>query len=188
MSDRSAASVLCCAAALAGCGGASLSPGATCDGGPACAFMCSPAVDAPPIEGNTHVAEGSTITYKANPPSSGNHYPIWQEPYAVYPNASHPDLVQRGYWVHNLEHGAIVLLYNCPSGCDADVQALTALRNGTPPDRFNTVRVLVTPDPLVPHRFAALAWGWRWQGDAVDADAIRCFIGARYDRAPESTP
>jgi hypothetical protein len=40
----------------------------------------------------------------------------------------------------------------------------------------------------MPHKVAAVAWGWRWQGDAVDMPAMRCFIDARYDRAPESIP
>ena len=28
-------------------------------------------------EGWIHVAEGSTVAYRANPPASGPHYPVW---------------------------------------------------------------------------------------------------------------
>src|SRR5438874_10299053 len=101
-------------------------------------------------------------------------------PWGFYPAA-----VQREYWVHNLEHGGIVLLYNCASGCQADVDHLRAIFSSTTPDQFNEVRMIVTPDPLMPRRFAAVAWGYRWQGDTVDEAAIRCFIAARYDKAPE---
>jgi hypothetical protein len=156
----------------------------TCDSdGPECAvFRCGAGIDSPPYEGATHVPVGSTINYIANPPASGNHYPT-PAAWGVYTTA-----LARGSWVHNLEHGGIVLSYNCPGGCDADVQQLIAIRDATPPDRFNEQRLIVTPDPLMPHRFAAVAWLYRWQGEALDAAAINCFIGARYDRAPESLP
>jgi hypothetical protein len=90
--------------------------------------------------------------------------------------------------VHNLEHGGVVLAYNCPAGCDDVVAELTALWQSTPPDRFNEQRLLVLPDTAMPHKVAAIAWGWRWQGETVDTAAVRCFIDARYDRAPESIP
>jgi hypothetical protein len=104
-------------------------------------------------------------------------------PWGPYPNG-----LPRERWVHNLEHGGIVLLYNCPSGCDDVVGELTTIYSATPVDRFNEQRILIVPDTLMPHKVAALAWRWRWQGDAVDMATIRCFINARYDRAPESTP
>jgi hypothetical protein len=137
-----------------------------------------------------HIDPPAMITYRDNPPASGNHYPV-PSPWGIF-------TVPRETWVHNLEHGGIVLLYNCPSacdtdagctdGCDADVQKLIAIRGGRKPDLFNEVRVLITPDSLMPHKFAAIAWGWRWQGEAVDAAEINCFIDARYDKAPESIP
>jgi hypothetical protein len=165
---------------VAACGRAPDVP-PTCDDPVACA--CSPAVDHPANEGQVHIVEPTPITYMANPPASGPHWPVWQEPWAPY-----PDGLPRERWVHNLEHGGIVLLYNCPEGCDAEVDQLIALRNARPPDQFNVVRVLIVPDTKMPHRFAALAWTYRWQGDVVDEAAITCFMNARYDRAPESVP
>lgn len=130
-----------------------------------------------------HVPEPTPVSYAANPPASGPHWPMWQEPWGAYPAG-----VPRERWVHNLEHGGIVLAYNCPAGCDDVVAALTAIRQGTPPDHFGEQRLLVVPDALMPHRVAAIAWGWRWQSESVDDNGIRCFVGARYDRAPESIP
>jgi hypothetical protein len=141
---------------------------------------CGPGIDQRPIEGQLHVDPPATVSYRDNPPASGNHYPVpapWGQ--GTYP---------RETWVHNLEHGGIVLLYNCPTGCDADVQKLVALRARRPADQFHEVRVLITPDSLMPHKFAAIAWGWRWQGDTIDEGVINCFIGDRYDKAPESIP
>jgi Protein of unknown function (DUF3105) len=147
------------------------------DGG---ALACGAGVDQRPIEGATHVNPPAMVTYRDNPPASGNHYPV-PAPWGVF-------TVQREQWVHNLEHGGIVLLYNCPAGCDPDVQKLIALRGRRKADQFNEVRILITPDSLMPRKFAAIAWGWRWQGDAVDESEINCFIDARYDKAPESIP
>jgi hypothetical protein len=152
------------------------------DAGPD-AHHCGPGIDTPPLEPAIHVPEGSDITYQANPPASGPHY----FPTAEWDVYAQP--VPRGNWVHNLEHGGIVLSYNCPDGCADDVASFVALRAERKPDRFGLVRVIVTPDPLMPRRLAALAWGWRWLSEsAVDAPTVRCFIAARYDRAPESFP
>jgi Protein of unknown function (DUF3105) len=147
------------------------------------ACRCSPTVDKPPVVSRNHVPVGTTVDYPFNPPDGGDHYPIWQQPWGYYPTA-----VRREYWVHNLEHGGIVLLYNCATGCTADVDHLRAIMTATPPDQFNEVRILITADNAMPHKFAAVAWGYRWQGDTVDEAAIRCFIGARYDKGPESIP
>lgn len=167
---------------VVGCGHRA-TPTSSCTDASVCASACGPGVDAPPLEGQTHVPEPTPVTYQANPPASGPHWPVWQMPWGAYPNE-----LPRERWVHNLEHGGIVELYNCPTGCSDVVAALTNLMQSTPPDKFNEQRFIITPDTIMPHRVAVLAWGWRWQGDAVDAATIRCFIDARYDRAPESIP
>jgi hypothetical protein len=179
MSARSLASVAVLCVAACGHGAAN----GACSDGPPCALDCGAGVDAPPKETATHIPEPTPIQYSANPPASGPHWPVWQEPWQPYPGG-----LPRERWMHNLEHGGIVLAYNCPSGCDDVIAALTAIWQATPPDQFNEQRLLVVPDLLMPHKVAAIAWGWRWQGDSVDMSAIRCFIDARYDRAPESIP
>ena len=61
--------------------------------------------------GNKHVVPGSKVTFTYCPPASGNHYnsppqgPIVPRVYG--PNDK---TIPQG-WVHNLEHGALVLLY-----------------------------------------------------------------------------
>ena len=167
---------------LAACGGGD--SGDACSDGPPCALDCGPEVDAPPkSQAAVHIAEPTPITYDANPPASGPHWPMWQEPWGAYPGG-----LPRERWVHNLEHGGIVLAYNCPDGCDDVVGELTTIMSATPPDRFNEQRFLIVPDAQMPHKVAAIAWGWRWQSESVDMNGIRCFVNARYDRAPESIP
>lgn len=166
---------------LAGCGhhGAT----ASCTDGTVCPTRCGPGIDAPPLEGAQHVAEPTPVTYQANPPASGPHWPLWQMPWGAYANE-----LPRERWVHNLEHGGVVMLYNCPSGCADVVAQLVNLRDATPPDQFNEQRFIITPDSVMPNKLAVVAWGWRWQGESVDAGTLRCFIDARYGHGPESVP
>jgi len=180
MSARWLASIALVVAAACGSGASSTK---ACDDGPPCALDCGPGVDYPPFEGAAHVAEPTMVNYANNPPASGSHWPVWQRPWGPYPGG-----LPRERWVHNLEHGGIVLAYNCPNGCDEIVGELNTIYSATPVDRFNEQRILIVPDSEMPHTVAAIAWRWRWQGDAVDMGTIRCFIDARYDRAPESTP
>ena len=79
----------------------------------------APAVTPPPPgyvqpdTGRAHVEPGTTITYRNCPPAGGRHYnaagqgPIPGRLYGPGDQAIPPG------WVHNLEHGAIVLLYSC---------------------------------------------------------------------------
>src|SRR5688500_13322181 len=91
------------AAVLCGCGGTSpQTPGPV---GPIPGM-------AVPNEGWAHVPEGSATTYRSNPPASGPHYPVWLR-YREYTEA-----MARGYWVHNLEHGAVVVLYRPDAPAD----------------------------------------------------------------------
>src|SRR5438067_4889331 len=67
-----------------------------------------------PIEGNrNHVPQGSNIPYHNRPPSSSDHY---DQPagYGFFPANRE---IPTGNWVHDLEHGGIVVLYR-PDLCD----------------------------------------------------------------------
>ena len=83
--------------------------------------------------GRTHVIVGSSVTYEFCPPTSGSHYnapgsgPI---PDLFY--AQDQATVPEG-WVHNMEHGAMVVLYRCPEGCGADAQAALGAVQGQLP-------------------------------------------------------
>jgi uncharacterized protein DUF3105 len=162
------------AASLSGCGGGS-SPNAPAPSPPTAA---TPGV-AVPNEGWAHVPEGSAITYRSNPPASGPHYPVWLE----YREYTQP--MARGYWVHNLEHGAIVVLYR-PDAPAAVVQQMTDAFRSIPADPLcGHKRALLTPDPLLPRLTAVVAADFVLLGDTVDAPAIREFAVARRGRGPE---
>jgi hypothetical protein len=114
------------------------------------------------------------ISYADNPPTGGDHASCWST-FGV-----HGEAVPESRWVHNLEHGAIVFLYNCPDGCAAEVKQLEALAKGRP-------FALVTPDARLPTRFAAVAWGIRLLSECLDGDAFIEFYDKHVDQAGEST-
>lgn len=131
-----------------------------------------------------HVPVCSTVTYASNPPTSGPHYDVW----AAYRAFTVP--VPRGFYVHDLEHGAVVVLYNCPTGCAQDVADLEAFLNARAADPLCSGavknRFVVTPDPKIPTRFAAAAWGYAVTSNCFDLSALGAFIDAHYAHSPEN--
>src|SRR5204862_5171936 len=93
-----------------------------------------------PDEGNDHAADGSPLQFASDPPSSGNHYPVWLTT-GVYDTPQ-----PTGNWVHSLEHGYIVLLYACPNGCPDLVAQLQQFYEAAPKSaRYRYQKLIVTP-------------------------------------------
>jgi hypothetical protein len=162
---------------LAGCGGSgsTSTPSTSVDTG-----SCTMTESAVANEGWIHVAEGSSVNYQHNPPASGPHYPVWAR-YQAYTTA-----VARPYWVHNLEHGAIVLVYR-PDAAPALVSALTDTFRALPNDsQCGHPRALLTPDPLLARPVTAIAANLVLEGDCVSPDAILRFALAHRNQAPEN--
>ena len=129
-----------------------------------------------------HVAVCSAISYPMNPPVYGDHYPVW----AAYKSYSFP--VPLGFLVHNLEHGAIVLLYNCPEGCAEEVASAQALIDSLPADpRCVEVahQVVMSPDPSLPTRWGAVAWGHSLASDCFAPAAFSAFYTANLAHGSE---
>jgi hypothetical protein len=144
------------------------------------AAPCAMVESAVPNEGWTHVTEGSVVTYAHNPPASGNHYPIWAR-YEVFTAA-----IPRGYYVHNLEHGAIVLLYR-PDADPSLIAALEAAYTAIPDEvACGHKRSLLTPDPELDDLVAVVAADNVLEGDCVDEAAIVAFALAHRNMAPEN--
>jgi hypothetical protein len=131
-----------------------------------------------------HVEPGTDVEWTNNPPTSGPHYPVWARWDREYPTLA------RGYWVHNLEHGGIVLLYNCADGCPDVVEQLRNVARNMEPDATCTSpitkRVVITSDPLLPEgvQIAAVAWNAAYTASCYDPYIDR-FAGVYYRHAPE---
>ena len=128
-----------------------------------------------------HLACSSTACGDGlNPPTSGDHCAetLSCRVYDAEPN--------RCQWLHNLEHGHVVLLYNCPEGCPDTVAGLQALRQEARVGSNGVIRALVAPDSRLPTRVAAVLWRRSWGADAVDAEALRCLMRLQDVDAPEA--
>lgn len=135
-----------------------------------------------PIEGAQHVNPGTEIEYRNSPPSSGNHYGSTRS-WGFYEEEIHP-----GFWVHNLEHSGVAILYNCPQGCPELVDQLKQLPNTFPPSKHGNIKLLVTPYPKMESRLAIVAWGWVDQMEEFDRERLEKFYVAHVDRGPEDLP
>jgi hypothetical protein len=172
------AAFLLCAALGAACGepstGAQLPVG-----------TCTPVQRMVASEGADHVAIGSQLSFQSNPPASGAHYPLWGR-WGV-----HKEPLPRGHYVHNLEHGGVVLLYRCDTDCAEIESGLRAVMEGAPADPACSsairTRLVLTADPLLDTKVAAAAWTQIYRADCVDGPSLLEFIRANYDHAPEST-
>lgn len=115
-----------------------------------------------PNMGNTHVSPSTSIKYAMCPPTSGDHYnapgagPL--RPGFYGPN----DVARPGGWVHNLEHGYIVVLYKG----EPDQATIDALRRfveiapSTPTAEACGYRakIIVARFDSMSTPFAVLAW------------------------------
>jgi hypothetical protein len=57
--------------------------------------------------GREHITDISEVQYNSNPPTSGSHFAIWAKK-GVYDR-----VLSDGYLIHSLEHGYIVINYDC---------------------------------------------------------------------------
>jgi hypothetical protein len=148
------------------------------------ARACEVQIAQHPDEGANHVNCTPVPTYKTKPPSSGNHYPSWAD-FKTYDKP-----VPWGHLVHSLEHGAVVIVYNCPGGCPDEVAAAQAMIDALPVDVLCTGsdkrRVILAPDPTLDVRWAAAAWTWTLRASCFDTAAFSDFAKAHYNHAGEN--
>ena len=104
-----------------------------------------------PNEGWVHKNDAVDHVYVSNPPASGPHYPVWAG-WEI-----HDDVVERGQWVHNLEHGGIILLIGDSASTEAE-EELRAGYDAIPNDEeCGHRRALLTRDPELDDAVAVVA-------------------------------
>lgn len=133
-----------------------------------------------PATGHTHITVGTMLESWGSFPVSGNHWGAWAKWNTVYKRP-----IQRGFLLHNLEHGGIVLSYNCSSpsesaACGKAASDLEALKQ-----TFGERRVIVTPDPKQSTRYAARAWRMGFQASCFDQDRMLAFMNDNYRNGRE---
>ena len=93
--------------------------------------------------------------------------------------------------MHSLEHGAVVLWYNCPEGCADEVAQAQAFIDALPADPLCAgtsarQRAVLVPSPALGSRWAASAWGWTLTASCFDAAVVGDFFTAHYGQGPEA--
>lgn len=132
-------------------------------------------------EGKTHVPDGTTITYKSYPPSSGSHY---SKPASYGFSATE---IPEGNLVHALEHGAIILYYQ-PGLPASTIQQIQAAYTTLPPAKYGTVKMVITPYAKLQTPVAVVGWARVLTLPSFDYNSISTFYQEWVDKGPEDVP
>jgi hypothetical protein len=134
---------------------------------------------------HTHVNPPAKVTYEHNPPTSGCHYNLGYGN-APIPAGAYDRAIDAEYWIHNLEHGYIAILYNCPTGCAPQFQQLRTWLHGLSPDpNFGYAKVIVIPWTSMAVPFAAVAWDWYDPIPNFSIDEVQKFYANHVGQGPE---
>lgn len=136
----------------------------------ACGGDC--VVESLPDRGSDHV--DGAVDYPESPPASGDHHACW----ATW--GLHDDVVAPEQWVHNLEHGGVVSLYQC-TNCVEELSALAVFVSVQPPGRS----LLTAYDAPMEQPFAVVSWRHRLLLGCVDTGAMQRFFDENVANAPE---
>ena len=135
-------------------------------------------------EGRTHTA--GKVTYKTNPPTSGNHNPTPAQD-GIYRAGNTPP---KENFVHSLEHGRVEFQYK-PGASEADIAKLRALAEEPINDTPGYHMLMFENNTNMPTEFAAAAWTKSITCGQLTPQAIgamREFRKAYTDKGPEFIP
>lgn len=136
-------------------------------------------------QGQDHITPGQQHkAYNSEPASSGPHRSDAQAPaqWGVYVQEVPPEI-----FIHNEEHGGVVVTYN-PTMLPADqllkLQALFAPPYGN--KDFAPTKALVTPRAQDTHAIQLAAWTWTLNLDAYNETALMNFYLQHQGKSPEA--
>ncbi len=151
--------------------------------------------------GREHVPDGTVVEYNSNPPTSGKHY-AERTKAGVYNKP-----VSDGHLVHSLEHGYVIMSYNCAQESpsteatssptpstelsgeqwnSADCKDLVAKLTSVY-EKKGKKKLIVIPRQSLDTKIALTAWTHIDKFNDFDEPRIENFIDAFRDRGPEKT-
>jgi hypothetical protein len=133
-----------------------------------------------PETGHTHLRVNTTVSTWGDFPAAGNHWGAWAPWDRTYARP-----VKRGFYLHNLEHGGLVLSYGCSSptqsaACQEAADNLEAAKA-----ELGEARVIVTPDPDQPTMYGVRGWRMAYQSDCFDPAATVDYMAAFFRHGRE---
>jgi hypothetical protein len=138
-----------------------------------------------PIASREHIQFGQqAVDYNTNPPTSGQHYdtPSAADFYDVAPADE--------FMVHSLEHGYVVLYYNCTDLSDAECEDLTAeiqtaMAQAGNSRNTGTPKIIAAPRPTMENLITITSWGRLIRAEAFDSAEFLAYVDLYRDQAPE---
>ncbi|MCC6191161.1 MAG: DUF3105 domain-containing protein [Anaerolineales bacterium] len=137
------------------------------------------------IQGAEHISVGQPHDpYNSDPPTSGPHYE--QPAEAGFYDEAPPD----EQLVHNMEHGHVIIWYDCSALVEADCAQLKAqirdvMGRAGVSTVTGTLKLVAAPRTGMETHITLTSWGHLYRLKAFDAEAILEFIRAYRDEAPE---
>ncbi|MEK6642356.1 MAG: DUF3105 domain-containing protein [Planctomycetota bacterium] len=140
-----------------------------------------------PNEGDTHVPTNSDVTYLTNPPASGPHYS--QAGLSPVDPGIYTNQIRAERWVHNLEHGQVVVLFDCSGDCpESLIQNFETLFDSVRLSKHGNKKLIVTRFEGLQVPIMAIAWDVQRDFQSFDLQGLIDFYDLRVDRGPEDEP
>lgn len=127
-------------------------------------------------QGRKHVtaAQSEDFEHNSNPPTSGPHL-AQVPPFGIYEVE-----ISKGYQIHLLEHGGILIQYKT-----SDQAAIDQLRALVRDLTKTNPRIVLAPNASLEHEIALTAWTHLEQLDSLDETKIEEFFQAYVNQGPE---
>lgn len=147
-----------------------------------------------PDLGREHVSEQmvASTQYNSNPPTSGPHLPSWVRP-GIYTEPQ-----KEGELIHSLEHGYVVISYNCAALGGETTATASAQTQSTACTQLTSAleavarkkelkKLVVVPRAGMESAIALTAWTYIDTFNSFDEARIVRFIDFHRDHGPEQT-
>jgi len=132
-----------------------------------------------PEEGSQHVADGTQVPYKTNPPTSGPMYG------RDVPKGFYEQEVPDSSAVHSLEHGRVWITYR-PDLPKDQAQKLKGLFSQPFSDpKFTPSKAIVSPRSMNSAPISIVSWRWKMDLQSFDEQKLKQFYLQHVSRAPE---
>ncbi|MCB9136699.1 MAG: DUF3105 domain-containing protein [Anaerolineales bacterium] len=127
-----------------------------------------------PLASREHIQEGMAANdWTSDPPTSGQHYGTWA------PAGFYPDVIADEYLVHDMEHGYVIIYYNCAlvEDCDAfktEIEAAMA-DAGNDPDT-HTVKIIAVPRENMNNPITYASWGHLYKAETFVPEELVSYV------------
>ncbi|WP_075061770.1 DUF3105 domain-containing protein [Ornatilinea apprima] len=138
--------------------------------------------EAYPIASREHIPDGQkAVDYNSDPPTSGQHYD--QPAEAGFYEVAPPDEAL----VHNLEHGHVVVYYNCELVDEAACASLKeqikqSMSRAGVARETGTIKLVAAPRPGMPNLITYTSWGRLYRAEGFDANEFQLYVKQNRNR------